>query len=244
MIKSLIRANSNNKGIFIVITYDKDLKPILLKKSSSSKESIKNLKNEVRGVEWYSGVSRKSFIKKTTNLEDYFSIDYEYVTGKKANFRKGYLHNLSYIEKAIKIYCELWSGLINEKTIIHGDFSLDNIIFNNEKSLVIDWEHFTDSEKIPLGFDALNLIYEQLFFVKQTKRLNKKIVNHAKSMLQYLAETKCLDEIYWRHPLSAMHELIINNKFIWKKQLNKLPIMMFEKDEVDRIDKYICMKKE
>ena len=108
MIKSLIRANSNNKGIFIVITYDKDLKPILLKKSSSSKESIKNLKNEVRGVEWYSGVSRKSFIKKTTNLEDYFSIDYEYVTGKKANFRKGYLHNLSYIEKAIKIYCELW----------------------------------------------------------------------------------------------------------------------------------------
>ena len=121
---------------------------------------------------------------------------------------------------------------------------MDNIIFNNEKSLVIDWEHFTDSEKIPLGFDALNLIYEQLFFVKQTKRLNKKIVNHAKSMLQYLAETKCLDEIYWRHPLSAMHELIINNKFIWKKQLNKLPIMMFEKDEVDRIDKYICMKKE
>lgn len=243
MIKSLIRANSNNKGVYIVITYDENLKPIFLKKSSSSKASIKTLKNEVRGVEWYSGVSKKSFIKKTTNLGDYFSINFEYISGKKANFRKGYLHNLSYIERAIKIYCELWSGLIYEKTIIHGDFSLDNIIFNNEESLVIDWEHFSDSEKIPLGFDSLNLIYEQLFFVKQTKRLNKKIVYHAKSMLQYLAKTKCLDEIYWSHPLKTMHELIINNKSIWNKQFNKLPIMMFEKDEVDRIDEHICMKK-
>ena len=244
MIRSLIRANSNGKGVFLTISHDEDLKPIFIKKSSSSVESILNLKNEVKGAEWYARISKKNLIRKTTSLPDYFSVDFNYISGKKTDYRDGYLSNLNYIEKAIKLYCEVWSEFNNEEASIHGDFSLDNIIFNDDGKFLIDWEHFSDSKKIPLGFDALNLIFEQLYFMNPVRRLNNKTIKHVESMFQFLVEAKCLNKIYWINPLSTMHEFVINNESIWGEQIDKLPIMMFTKKEIEEIDKKICMKKE
>ena len=50
------------------------------------------------------------------------------------------------------------------------DLSIDNVISNKDGVHIIDWEHFS-LEGAPFGFDAYNLLFEQLWFsMKERKR--------------------------------------------------------------------------
>jgi len=239
MLRCLFRANANNNGIYLSASYD-HAKPILIKKSSATLSSISRLKKEVEGNNWYSQISKQELIADIIELPSYYSVNFYYVSGEKADYRDGYRTNHEFIEKALKIYCKIWAQLSSNELVIHGDYSLDNLIFDKNNIVIIDWEHFSRIN-IPIGFDALNLIYEQLYFMLPNQRLDNEIIEHAKLMLENLSKLKCLDKIYWDKPLLTTRNYISSNAGIWGAQIQKLPIMKLTPLEVDEIDELLCL---
>ena len=75
----LFRANSNDNGVYLSYIFDEDGKPIGVKKSSATFGSIKRLKREVNGAEWY---SKLSFIKLASIIKEFPSYYYEYEPAK------------------------------------------------------------------------------------------------------------------------------------------------------------------
>ena len=240
MTSYLFRVNSNDNGIYLTCIFDRNGNPIGFKKSTSSFDAIERLRREVRGADWYSKLTHIKLVSVTRELPSYYSVIFKYIEGRKVNFRDGYMINYKYIEKAISQYCEVWSKLSSKDLCIHGDFSIDNLIFGKKNTIIIDWEHFSQ-KSLPIGFDALNLIFEQLYFLKKNTNLHHDAFNHARLMLKKLDEYNCLGEEYLNDPLSKMRNLIIRNKDIWGKQLKKLPIMKIDSDFALAIDNALCV---
>tara|TARA_B100000579_G_C22835666_1_gene858575 strand:- start:392 stop:1132 length:741 start_codon:yes stop_codon:yes gene_type:complete len=239
MIKHLSRINSNNSGIYVTKVFDKNGTAIELKKSSSRPDSINNLKKELVGAEWYSRISQNKLVTQVRELPLYYSLTFRYVDGYKANYRDGYIKNSIYIEKAISLYCEIWSQLSEDDLCVHGDFSIDNLIFAKKNPTIIDWEHFS-KKSIPIGFDALNLIFEQLFFSRADEKINSKVINHIRIMLKKLKKYHCLGEEFLSCPLSKMRNIIIKNSEIWGNQITKLPVMKIKPEDISKLDRIIC----
>ena len=240
MIGYLFRVNSNNSGIFISTFYDSDNEPITIKKSAYTQSSISRLRRELKGVNWYSSFNKHNLFSSFIDLEDYFSLNLNYIKGEKADYRDGYLVNLNYIDKALIEYCEIWSNVPKDKLYSHGDFSLDNIVFTDDATVIIDWEHFSHS-LLPIGFDALNLIYEQLYILINNRKINDSVIKDVNSKLKKLHSNECLDKCFFEKPLLKLHELIYLNKDIWGNQISKLPIMKITQSQLKELDKLIYL---
>tara|TARA_B100000401_G_scaffold363233_1_gene261098 strand:+ start:1632 stop:2363 length:732 start_codon:yes stop_codon:yes gene_type:complete len=242
MLRFLQRLNSNNNGIYLSMEYGVDKSPYAIKKSSTLPSSISRLKREVDGAKWYSLATNNEYVLSDTNLPNYYSARFTFFPGKKANYKDGYWSNREIIRRAIIEYCGIWSLLPQKKMVIHGDYSIDNLIFDDENIFIIDWEHFSRA-KIPIGFDALNLIFEQIFFEDPKKRQDYRTIDHIRDLLKTMINSKCLDQIYFAKPLFNIRSVIANNKNIWGEQIKKLPVMKFSNSEVSYIDELICLKK-
>ena len=241
MVNSLFRVNANNSGVYLSTIYDHEHNPVYVKKSASKPTSILKLKREVQGALWYSGLSKERLICDITELPKYYSIRFNFISGMKMNFRDGYWINKCYVEKAVDKYCEIWSKELSDETIIHGDYSIDNLIFSEEGVTVIDWEHFS-SNLIPKGFDALNLIYEQIYILMLNKKINHKVISHANLMLRKLYDSECLHKAYFKNPLKTVQGYIANNLEIWGAQVSKLPIMQLDSPQCSALDGEIYMR--
>lgn len=235
MINFLFRADANNSEILLTKILDDKLIPLCVKKSASTQKSIARLKRESKGALWYSNSCQENLILSTTDLPEYYSIKFNFVPGKKINYKNGYWNNRYFIEKAIERYCKIWKKIHINEMIIHGDYSLDNIIFNDERVVIIDWEHFSNV-RIPKGFDALNLIYEQLYMLSLKQKIDQKVISHANFMLEKIFNNKCLDKEFFIEPLKTTQKYILDNKIIWENQIDKLPIMKFDPFQSEEID--------
>ena len=61
--------------------------------------------------------------------------------------------------------------------MLHGDLSLDNVIFSEKGPIFIDWEHFQENAA-PLGFDSLYLLFESLWFESRNNNLERHSLSH------------------------------------------------------------------
>jgi hypothetical protein len=236
----LFRANANNSGIYLSSLFGADGLPVYIKKSAVTSQSISKLKREVAGSKWYQHISEEDLISEITDLQKYYSVRFFFVVGCKANFRKGYWFNREYVERALGKYCEIWARLPDNSMVIHGDYSIDNLIFRDDGVTIIDWEHFSYTS-IPKGFDALNLIYEQLYILMFNGKLGRKVILHANSMLKKICDHDCLDRVYLESPLETCRYYISNNLEVWGDQVHKLPIMKFDPSRVKEIDSLISI---
>ncbi len=236
MLKSfLMRSNSCHNGVYLSIVYKSNCSPIFVKKSASIDDGISRLKRETKGVTWCDSVTKESSISSTIDLPNYFSSNFNFIQGEKANYRDGYWINRNYIQRALVKYCEVWSELPPGVCVVHGDFSIDNLIFMKDSVVIIDWEHFSQ-EKIPKGFDALNLIYEQLYILLRKERLNDPIKEHVNLMFRDLYNCNCIDEVFWKNPLMTIRRFILDNRRIWGVQLTKLPVLKITPLQVIELD--------
>lgn len=234
MVNILFRVNANDSGVYLSTIYDDEHIPVYIKKSASARLPILKLKREVQGALWYSRLSKEDLIYDVTELPKYYSIRFNFISGLKVNFRDGYWINRLYVERAVDKYCEIWSKEPDE-TIIHGDYSIDNLIFTKTGVTVIDWEHFS-SNPMPKGFDALNLIYEQIYILMLNQKINQQVFSHANSMLRKLHDYDCLDKEYFKNPLKIAQGYIANNLEIWGEQVSKLPIMKINSPQCVDLD--------
>ena len=156
----------------------------------------------------------------------------------------GFSKNEKVINFAIENYCKIWPKSSEQKKLfpIHGDFSMSNIIFNKNNFTVIDWEHFKHNSA-PLGFDALNLIFEQTLIEYQINKTINNIAEKIKLLIELLVKNKSIDELFFHKPLNKIIDFVRNNRHIWGGQCEKLPILKFNKELVELVDKEISYDK-
>ena len=245
MQSKFIFRNKKNNYISSSIEFN-DNKKISIIKSTFDKNSLNELENEYKGYSWYSQFNPISLKLKKNDNFNYMQLDIEYVNGIKANYRKGLTKNYNKVLSIINYYNKITKKnySISKKYPLHGDLSIDNIIFKNDEILIIDWQYFTLLDN-NFGFDILNLVFEQLYFdltnfniFKSNQKILKKLIN----LLKYAFDNSMIDMGYKKNPLKKIREYIkANNEIIWKNQSYKLPVTKFNNMQVSFIDNYVKM---
>jgi thiamine kinase-like enzyme len=127
------------------------------RKFSTKEGGIKKIVSEKNGIKWY--------LKKLSFKENYFIIKYfndkkiafldtKAINGKKIKSWEPLEINFPYIIKAYKHYILNFKN--EKKTQIHGDLTLDNMIFKKNGVFFLDWEFF-QSKKYFFGYDLAYL---------------------------------------------------------------------------------------
>ncbi len=242
----LLRNCSHGSEIATYLKTDESKEKTIIK-TASTPSGIKDLQHEVEGWNWY---QRIRFTKKRYPLcaivqqrDTYLQIQVEFINGTKPNYRRGLGKNASIVKQVIEYYCNFWPYYPNEQAPIHGDLSLDNIIYNAESIYIIDWEHFI-LHGGPWGYDALYLLFETLWFgMKGRRRPTYKEINIIAENLNILNSHTFIKSYMIERPLWFLKDFISKNSKIWSEQLsqypNKFPILAFTDIQVCEIDSLI-----
>ena len=210
-------------------------------KTSTSADGIKCLKNEIKGLEWYQTRRSPQTGKVRCNIvrcnSHYIKIEIDYLKGERANYNDGLVKNADIIARAIEHYCCIWPPNQNMGAL-HGDLSIDNVIYNPESIYFIDWEHF-HAHCAPWGYDALYLIFETLWFGMKNRKVPSK-----KEIDIIIKNLKKLN--IFESPLQQVKEFIGKNIDLWGSQLqnfpDKLPVPKFSDNQIAIIDNMIREK--
>lgn len=246
--KSLIRNCAHGSEIYLLEEANHSGDVQWIWKTSSSPEGVKNLHRDLEGISWYNSKNTKTVEVKVEGETDYYmAVKYAYIKGRKVMFKDGYWANKKWIAITIKHYCDIWGSLAKSDGKLfpfHGDLSFDNLIFLEDGPMIIDWEHFSMGAA-PLGFDGLYLLFEALWFESNKRAPRQPLLAHLASMIILMHNRKCLDNHFLVNPLSQIIQFIQSHSSLWgvqfKKYKKKLPVIMFEKNVIEAIDRKITI---
>lgn len=211
-------------------------------KASSSKLGIEQIRQEINGWNWYQSRRYPNTKKNLCNIiksnENYIRIKIKYIDGYKEKYSKGMQNHPVLINNAIHHYCNLWQGFEENKFPLHGDFCIDNVITNKEGIHIIDWEHFS-FDATPFGFDAYNLLFEQLWFsMKGRKSPRRGELDILLDNIRVIRSSS-KSSYFYDQPLFSVQRFIKTNAIFWKNQSFRLPVLLFDQERVRIIDKMI-----
>ena len=205
------------------------------KKSSYSEEGIEALKKEYEGYVWYINKINQSISIRKRNIDNnYLELNIPHIETKTSIRKKLNKRNLKFFYRAIDHYKNVWMLCEPQNDLypVHGDYSLEgNILFNEEKVFVIDWEHFNQASA-PLGYDILFMIFESLKIKIGFKIPKKNLLKMASELIIYAYNNHCLDECFNKDFLSSFisfQESIHKN---WGQQKDKLPTTQFNSEQL------------
>lgn len=212
-------------------------------KASSSQTGIEQIKQEVNGWVWYQSKRYPNFKTNCCTIiksnETYIKIKIQYIDGCKEQYSKGIQKNALLINNIIKHYCNIWQGYEKNKFPLHGDLSIGNVITNKDGIHIIDWEHFS-LDGAPFGFDAYNLLFEQLWFsMKGRKRPKRDELNVLLDNIRLIRSSSPESHFFSDQPLFFVQRFIKTNSRYWKNQIDRLPVLLFKEEQVKIIDKMI-----
>lgn len=245
MIELLKNCSHGNEVSTYLMNNNLDVKKII--KVAATPIGIKNLKCEIEGWDWYQkirySVKEEPLCRIVQERNSYLKIHLRFIEGARADCRKGLEENEEIIKKVIKHYCEIWPYYPDDKSPLHGDLSLDNIIYNDDGIHIIDWEHF-NIRGAQWGFDPLYMLFETLFLrIRNRKRPSQKEIAIIVNSMNLLNRTFELQPRIINHPLKFLIGFITDNYTFWGGELsafrNKLPILAFTPDRVTFIDHMI-----
>ena len=148
---------------------------------NTEKKNIKNSKliNEYRGNYWYLSKIRYKRIRNLQIIKKpkkFNLIKMPYFNGTKYKFWNNFLGNKKEIFLVLNHYKKIWPK--NNKIVpYHGDLTLSNIIFNDGKVRIIDWENF-EKDKL-WGLDICYFILSLIILPSISKKTNKLLKNSA-----------------------------------------------------------------
>jgi hypothetical protein len=211
-------------------------------KVSSTVNGIKDLRSEIAGWEWYQKIRYPEFSKPICRVAaekiNYLKIEIDYIQGQQGEYLKGLVYNKEVIRKVINHYSQIWPHSETGLVPLHGDFSLENILINDEGVHIFDWEHFS-YDAVPWGFDPIYLLFEALWFsFEKTKKLKKEELYILKENI-LLLEDHHLSKNIARHPLSFLISFISVNKLLWRTQANKFSVLNFSEKQINFIENSI-----
>lgn len=213
---------------------------IFFEKSSYTSEGIGEIKNELKGYQWYfSKVNSNHKIQVNCDIQGYCNIRIPNFNAVPCQGAPDISKYFDYAIRAIDCYHNIWSK--SDKSFlqpIHGDFSLEgNILFGQSEVYVIDWEHF-HLEMAPLGFDLLYMVFELIKVQSKLSSPSKEHLSLARELILYANSLNTISKFYKDNYFSSY--LLQQNRIrsVWKEQYNKLPTTQFSESQVQHISKY------
>ena len=97
-------------------------------------------------------------------------VDQKLFEGKKNIFYNSISSNLDIIMRSIDHYVKFWPK--RPLTKVHGDLTIDNIIYSPNKIRFIDWELYGTSNEI-WGYDLVYLVISSIFLIITKKSISK-----------------------------------------------------------------------
>jgi len=242
-IKSVHRHGSET--FLLVIKNDKNLNPTNIIKSSTSKNGIESIISECEGINWYNNQSTN---KIEYNLEKKIKTYYKINIKVNKNFfninpNKEYSEIKNFLDLTIKHYIKIWHNYReHEYAPFHGDLSLvGNVMFNNDNEvLIVDWEQFDNSMKMPTGLDIIMTLLENIYYEEfKFKKIKKNVKEHFVNSIYNLNQAKLLSPLLFNNTISKALDFINSNLDIWRGQHSKLPALKLSRNTVREIDNAI-----
>lgn len=246
--KFVLRNCVHGSDLVLMQIEDENRKPLEILKSSSTPDGIKNLVSEKAGLDWYlknqTGIDASEFQFQQTGR--YARLRMPYLDGKKYTFHHGLLKNRNAIAQVIRHYVQVWGkdSTPGKLAPLHGDLSIDNVLFLKDGApVLLDWEHFSLSAA-PIGFDALYLLFESLWFDHpETVTLSSSAREFVKEQIQFLKTNRCLDEVFGKTPLQSICHFMDQNAALWGEQFiqfrGKFPILRWSQEAREQIDRQL-----
>lgn len=216
-------------------------------KSSHTERGIKSIINEYNGLLWYIKNAKKlieNFCKILVKKEKYIRLAIENIPLKKNDYHTGLSGNFEIIERALDHYCEVWQTQKNsERVNMHGDFSIDNILYDASELFIIDWEHFKEN-CVPVGFDAVYLLFESLWFNMNQRNgyeITEIETDFIADNLKKIKSKDMLNKYFAENVLYNLKKFMIDNKGLWEvsneNEMKKFPVIYFTDSQIVEIDK-------
>ncbi|PCJ01726.1 MAG: hypothetical protein COB14_03545 [Alphaproteobacteria bacterium] len=220
--KYLLRASSHGNKITVI----DNLVDTVIGKMSCDPYGIVCLGQEQRGIEWYAdnlNMSADDLIADTYFSDRYGRINIKKFIGKQVSYKQPYLKNKTYLENCIQHYLDTWPK--DDMTAVHGDLTLDNVIFTPDGARFFDWEHFTQ-EPHPWGFDILYCLLSALLLPLgtdqfPTKADYTKFIEHLFTLFDHGLSPDLAE-----YPLSRYRK-IFRTKSCWKDIIERSPHKLF-----------------
>jgi hypothetical protein len=244
----LMRNCAHGSTIYVIQCCDVRGTPQAIRKAASVPAGIADLRREVAGIRWYNKYAPVTIpVAVERAASTYVSVQYGFITGRKYAYQRGYHRNRRAIAQAVDHYCDVWSAASVKaarpvQQALHGDLSLDNVLYTSEGPVFIDWEHFAP-HAAPIGYDAVYLLCECLWFESAAGTPRRGSVVHAARMLKALDERGCIAPHLLTRPVSGVIRFIEEHKELWGEQLNrmphKLPVLLWSAQAVHNLDRCI-----
>ncbi len=217
----------------------------VFRKFSLDKKGASKIKNDFNGLKWY--YSKNKYIKKDI-VQNYVSkknfcyLDTKALKGRKIKSWLPLSKNYKYIKKSLMHYKKIFNYEKNIK--FHGDLTLENIFFDKNKVIFIDWEFF--NSKKYWGYDAVYLVLSSVcipFIVNKTfsKKDQYLFQNLWKILINMPINRKIIQNpfVYFTHvikndKLLNQSRLISKNKFfplITPKNFKKKIVNIIKSDK-------------
>lgn len=229
--------------------YVKEGCPKIIFKTTVTEDGVSDLLREHEGIKWYGSrragmpILASQFFSKH---QSYARLEVTHINAKSVKPTSGLRRNIILLERIIRHYAFVWpkSGCADGKFPIHGDLSLENILFDDRDIYFIDWEHFSVASA-PWGFDIIYLLFETYWFSRQRLLCaHKDELLFVSRLIRILQSLGPLDERLVKRPLGTVVNFIKNNDDLWGHQLKKypmkLPILTMSRSDINNIDELIA----
>jgi hypothetical protein len=149
-------------------------------------------------------------------------LDIPELSGKKISYEASMKHTNKFVLRAISHYESVWPK--QDKTPVHGDLTLDNILFEGEQINFFDWEHFTYDGEV-WGFDAVYLALSAILLNDLKKNVIDSEENFVIKIWQKL-QTIGVDDRFLSRPLGTITDIYKSSRN-WSNIISKSPRKLF-----------------
>ena len=220
--KKIVREDSHGNDIEVVYLSKKKI----YRKISETSYGQNLLDCEHKGLQWYLKRVKKNkskIIKKFTRFKNYSEINIKKFDGVKISYENSLIKNEKYLKQFILHYRHIWPK--KKRVPCHGDMTFDNIIFNGNKILIIDWEYFKKSGE-QWGFDLAYLILSAASFpYYRDEFIPEKDQGILRKLWKKLIFLGLKGKIVVK-PIDVFKNTF-NSKLHWKKIIRKSPKKLF-----------------
>jgi hypothetical protein len=248
--KAVLRNCVHGGDIVLVRELDSRGRVSAFVKSSTFPAGIENLRREYEGFRWYVGASGTSAIQieMLRNDRSYVALRSKYIEGTRVDYRAGLLRYREEIGKVVEHYCHVWRPAYagaEDLGPLHGDLSLDNVVFRADRPVLLDWEHFSRNAS-PRGFDAVYLMLESLWFESRSRAFfSQESIRWIVAQLRTMQERSCLSPHLVPNqasggPTQNVRAFMNQRADLWGSQLarhrNKFPVLLWSDEEARDLD--------
>ena len=228
----LLNNNHHQNNLALYKCWNDDY--LTYRKISLSRDSNVLIDNEKAGYNWF--FSNLFQEDKTILTKNYFyEITVPEYRGNNPPYNYNFPQNTDIIKRVIKLYKLLWSN--TEKFIIHGDFALNNIIYNSNSIYVIDWEHSHFSDESYYGFDIMHLIFLTLF--ERINRISDLEIDFLMSCYKSIIKDASTSNKIFEKPFVNTQRYLIEFSDKFKLNIpieNKFVLAKFPKSKLEELD--------